>query len=176
MSDSMQQVLEYLGEDARPRPAPTALSRPKKRAGKAARPPAKKAPVGLEACGVAPGTSGQIVVRAPQLTSKAIVRLAEKLAVSQETVLCVSDIAPRTFHRRQEKDEALTATESDRVLRIARVAKEAERVFGSSEKSTRWLSSENRILGARPLDLLATDASAREVESELIRIDYGDFA
>lgn len=176
MSDSMAKVLEYLGEDAKARPAPFVLAQPRKRPAKAARAPVKKGRVALQPYSHTADPKGNIVVRAPQLTSRAIVRLAEKLAVRQETVLIVSDIALRTFHRRQEKHEALTATESDRVLRIARVAKEAERVFGSSEKSTRWLSSENRVLDAKPLDLLATDAGARDVEAELIRIDYGDFA
>jgi putative toxin-antitoxin system antitoxin component (TIGR02293 family) len=103
-------------------------------------------------------------------------RLADRLSVSQETVLIVSDIKLRTFHRRQEKRQELTEAESDRIMRIARVAKEAERVFGNSEKSKRWLSTENRILGAKPLDLLATDAGSRDVENELVRINYGDFA
>src|SRR5690606_8665213 len=101
----------------------------------------------------------------------AVGRLAAKLSVTPEMVLQVSDISERTFHRRQAKQEPLTEAESDRVLRIARIAREAERVFGSGEKASRWLSTTSRILGAKPLDLLATDAGARDVEYELVRID-----
>jgi len=115
-------------------------------------------------------------MRAPQLRSRAVVRLADKLLVSPEVVLNVSDISERTFQRRQANHALLTEAESDRVLRIARVAREAERVFGDSGKASRWLSSESRILGAKPLDLLATDAGARDVEHELVRIEHGDFA
>ena len=49
-------------------------------------------------------------------------------------------------------------------------------VFGDVGKARRWLSADNRILGGRPLDLLATDAGARDVEYELVRIDHGDLA
>ena len=62
------------------------------------------------------------------------------------------------------------------MLRIARIAQEAERVFGSPEKSSRWLSTEHRLLGATPLDLLATDAGTQDVEEELGRIEHGIFA
>lgn len=112
----------------------------------------------------------------PLLPGDAIRRLALKLYVDEKVVLDASRIPERTFHRRQEKQELLTATESDRVMRIARVGAEAGRVFGNDEKAARWLSKVNRMLGAKPLDLLASDAGSREVEAELQRIDWGDFA
>jgi putative toxin-antitoxin system antitoxin component (TIGR02293 family) len=112
----------------------------------------------------------------PLLQPRAIELLAGKLHIEESILLDVSCISQRTFHRRQEQDKPLTATETDRVLRIARVASEAARVFGDEEKARRWLSKENRMLGAKPLELLATDAGSREVEAELIRIDWGDFA
>lgn len=114
--------------------------------------------------------------RTPLLQPRAIELLAGKLAIEESWLLDVSSIAMRTFHRRQEQDQPLTATETDRVLRIARVASHAERIFGTGDKARRWLSKENRMLGAKPLDLLASDAGAHEVEAELNRIDLGDFA
>jgi putative toxin-antitoxin system antitoxin component (TIGR02293 family) len=72
--------------------------------------------------------------------------------------------------------EPLARDEADRVRRIARVGSEADRVFGDHDKVTRWLSKPSAALGARPLDLLATDSGSREVEEELARIDWGDFA
>jgi len=151
MSETIERVLHYLGEK-----------------------PPKVSPRHTVS---EPGATVVVTIfRAPQLTSKAVGRLATKLAVNTETVLDVSDISARTFHRRQAKQERLTEAESDRVLRIARVASEAERVFGDATRAGRWLSSVSTILGAKPLDLLATDAGARDVEYELIRIDQGDFA
>ncbi len=70
----------------------------------------------------------------------------------------------------------MSKAESDSAQRIACVTSEAERVFGDATKAGRWLSSVSTILGAKPLDLLATDAGARDVEYELMRIDQGDLA
>lgn len=114
--------------------------------------------------------------RLPLLHTKAVALLASKLNVDEQRVLFVSHIAPRTFHRRQEKAEPLSATETDRVLRIARVARQATDVFGDEAKAQRWLSKPNRMLGGTPLEMLATDAGAHEVEAELHRINFGDFA
>lgn len=172
MSETVDKVLDYLGEKPRKGGAgmPVASDLRKRAlaasAGKAAG--AKKARKGAVVIGS--------IRRAPQLSSRAVGRLAEKLSVAPEKVLDVSDISERTFHRRQADQKPFTEAESDRVMRIARVAREAERVFGSREKASRWLSADSRILGTRPLDLLATDAGARDVEYELVRIDHGDYA
>jgi putative toxin-antitoxin system antitoxin component (TIGR02293 family) len=155
MTETVEKALSYLGE------------KPKKAKSRAGRDSDSRRPVEL---------GGHLKLRAPQVSSRAVGRLAEKLAVSELVVLNVSDISARTFQRRRERQEPLSEAESDRVLRIARIANEAERVFGDSGKARRWLSADNRILGAKPLDLLATDAGAREVEAELIRIDFGDFS
>jgi putative toxin-antitoxin system antitoxin component (TIGR02293 family) len=87
-------------------------------------------------------------------------------------------VAPRrTLARRREHGEPLSAGESDRVLRLERIAEQAERVFGSREKAHRWLRSEIIALdGARPIDLLETETGAHIVDQELIKIDYGMLA
>jgi putative toxin-antitoxin system antitoxin component (TIGR02293 family) len=118
---------------------------------------------------------GGSVTSRVKLKSDAIDRLAYKLDVPEFVILDVSGISERTFHRRQQQGEPLTSEEADRILRIARVAGEAERIFGDTEKSRRWLASQNALLGATPLSLLATDAGSRDVEAELMRIDWGDF-
>ena len=115
-------------------------------------------------------------LRAPEISVGAVGRLAERLDVLDLVILEVSDISERTFQRRKLDHKPLSASESDRVLRIARVAERAERVFASPDKARRWLSSPHSLLGRAPLELLGTDAGARAVEDELVRIDFGDFA
>lgn len=87
-------------------------------------------------------------------------------------------VAPRrTLARRKEKGERLSRTESDRVLRLERIAEQADSVFGSHEKAQRWLRSEIIALdGARPIDLLESETGAHVIYEELVRIDYGMFA
>ena len=116
-----------------------------------------------------------VITNLPAVSARAVSVLAERLAVKPEVVLAVSQIPTRTYHRREKENTSLTPTEADRILRIARVASEAERVFGSPEKAQRWLSKPNAVLGAIPLTLLGSDAGARDVEAELTRIDWGDF-
>lgn len=85
-------------------------------------------------------------------------------------------VAKRTLARRIANKELLSADESDRALRLARLTAEADRVFGDQDKAGRWLRKENRALnGRRPLDLMASDAGAKAVEELLGQIDHGIF-
>ena len=71
----------------------------------------------------------------------------------------------------------MTEAESDRLYRLARLARRAEDVFGSREKAGRWLGKPCRALdGAAPLRLAATDAGAEAAEAVLDRIEYGIFS
>ena len=83
-------------------------------------------------------------------------------------------IPKRTLSHRLQAGEPLTAAESDRLVRIARITALAERIFGNEEKARRWLTKPKTFLGHKsPMDALATEAGARVVEEQLYRIDYG---
>jgi putative toxin-antitoxin system antitoxin component (TIGR02293 family) len=113
----------------------------------------------------------------PGLDATVVGTLARKLAVDEPFLLRLASIRARTYQRRKSDKLPLTETEADRVLRVARIAQEAERVFGGPDKATRWLSRPSAVLGgAAPLALLGTDAGARDVEAELTRIEWGDLA
>lgn len=78
--------------------------------------------------------------------------------------------------QRQSKDgqKRLTLAQGDRLYRLARIAALAESVFEDVQRTCDWLRSPQRGLGNRtPLDLLQTEAGAREVEDLLGRIEYG---
>lgn len=83
----------------------------------------------------------------------------------------------RTLARRRHSGERLSPEESDRAVRLARIAAHAERVFGDDEKAHGWLREPSRTLGgAVPLSLLRTETGAHLVEQTLHRIDYGMLA
>lgn len=74
-------------------------------------------------------------------------------------------------------NECLSPHESERVLRTASIALRAKEVFGQEEKACRWLNTPSRALGSQtPGSLLDTAIGAREVEDELLRIEYGVFS
>jgi putative toxin-antitoxin system antitoxin component (TIGR02293 family) len=83
-------------------------------------------------------------------------------------------VLPRKTLANRRKVGTLTADQSDRLLRAARVIAMAEETFGNQEKAAGWLRRPTAPLaGERPLDLLDTDEGAREVETLLGRIAHG---
>ncbi len=80
----------------------------------------------------------------------------------------------RTLVHRKSRREPLTHDESDRAVRIARIASLAEEVFGDDAKAARWLRKpKSRFDGRTPFDVLSTEAGARLVEEMLLQLDYG---
>ncbi len=80
----------------------------------------------------------------------------------------------RTLVHRKSRREPLTHDESDRAVRIARIASLAEEVFGDDAKAARWLRKPKaRFDGRTPLEVLSTEAGARLVEEMLLQLDYG---
>lgn len=82
-------------------------------------------------------------------------------------------VPERTLVRRKQAAR-FHADESDRLVRLARLAAIAEDVLGTREKAGRWLQKPNRALGgAVPLEVLDTELGARRVEEILGRIAHG---
>lgn len=82
-------------------------------------------------------------------------------------------IPERTLARRK-KEKRLSVEESDRLVRLARIAALAEETLGTREKAALWLSVRNRALGGEtPLSRLDTDLGAEEVEAVLHRLAHG---
>ena len=83
-------------------------------------------------------------------------------------------VLPRKTLAHRKLIGKLTADQSDRLMRVARVIAYAEEMFDSEEKASTWLRRATSILdGERPLDLLDTEEGAREVETVLTRIAHG---
>lgn len=80
----------------------------------------------------------------------------------------------RTFSHRVAKRERFSLDESDRIVRILRVAALGESVFGERDRLWTWLRApKRRFDGRSPLSLLGTAAGARVVEDLLGGIDEG---
>jgi putative toxin-antitoxin system antitoxin component (TIGR02293 family) len=111
------------------------------------------------------------------LPARSIAALAESLHLGYGVVGRKLGIPQRTLTRRLTEESRLTAAESDRTVRMARVFATASEMIGDREKAVTWLGTPNRALGGdRPLDLLDTDTGARMVEDILGRIAYGVYS
>ncbi len=110
------------------------------------------------------------------IPSAAVDSLATTLAISQAELATALAIPDRTLTRRK-KEGTLNSEESAKLLRLARVVKRADEVFGAIELALDWLKSPNAALsGTTPLSLLDTDIGTESVLDTLGRIEYGVFA
>lgn len=80
----------------------------------------------------------------------------------------------RTLAHRRAKHQPLSQEESDKAVRVARIATLAEQVFGDPERAWRWMRKTKRHFdGKTPMQMLATEAGARLVEEMIARVDDG---
>jgi putative toxin-antitoxin system antitoxin component (TIGR02293 family) len=111
------------------------------------------------------------------LPASSVLALAQKLDLGNAALSRKLGIPQRTMTRRLSQHSRLSAAESDRTVRLARVYATAVEMIGNQEKAVEWLRTPNRALaGERPLDQLDTDLGAREVEDVLGRIAYGVYS
>lgn len=76
-----------------------------------------------------------------------------------------------TFKRRRDR---LSATESEKTERLARVYATARHVWGSDDEALAFVHTPHAMLGGRPpLEVAMTELGARRVESLLWRLFYG---
>ena len=79
--------------------------------------------------------------------------------------------------RRNAQNEPLSVEETDKAMRLERVASQAARVFGNAEKANRWLRKpKDRLHGKTPVAFLGSESGARVVEEMLVQIDEGMMA
>lgn len=99
--------------------------------------------------------------------------LQERLGLTREQMAAAVRVPSRTLARRKREGK-LRPDESDRLLRVARIASEAARVLGSEDAAASWLREPILALGwAAPISLVDTDLGARQVEEVLGHIEYG---
>jgi putative toxin-antitoxin system antitoxin component (TIGR02293 family) len=102
--------------------------------------------------------------------------LKELLGVSTEQLTDVVGISPSTLSRRRKRGR-FDKDESERILRVARIALRAAEVLGGPENARKWLTEPARALGGeKPLEFADTEPGAREVERLLIRLEHGVYS
>jgi putative toxin-antitoxin system antitoxin component (TIGR02293 family) len=80
----------------------------------------------------------------------------------------------RTLAHRIARQQPLSREESDKAVRVARIAAMAERAFHDAGKAWRWLrKAKRRFDGKSPVEMLATEAGARLVEEMIVQLEYG---
>jgi putative toxin-antitoxin system antitoxin component (TIGR02293 family) len=121
------------------------------------------------------GDSSQIIESIRNgLPASTIDFVAGLLSLSRTAFLDAVKIAPSTIERRIRTGEALSAEESDRVSRVAKVLRRAVEVFGAEAPGKAWMTDSISSLGGRtPLSLLDTVEGYELVANTLSRIELG---
>lgn len=102
--------------------------------------------------------------------------LQEMLGLTEERLGSLLGMSRATLHRRK-KAGALDRTESDRLVRYARLFCQASQTFGGPAGARSWLTAPAfAFRGESPLDFADTEVGAREVEALIGRIAHGVFS
>lgn len=101
--------------------------------------------------------------------------LQEMLGVTEERMGALVGMSRATLHRRK-KTGFLDRSESDRLVRYARILNCVGAFFQSYGAAARWLNRPAFAFnGETPLDYADTEIGAREVEALVGRMEYGVF-
>lgn len=107
------------------------------------------------------------------LPKRSLERLAERLYLDRRTASAYKfKVVPQATWKRRGK--RLSADESERTERLARVLAQAEYVWDDREQAREWMSKPHLELhGNSPLETARTELGARRVEALLDKLYYG---
>lgn len=101
-------------------------------------------------------------------------RLARHLTISLTELLELTGIKSSTYHDRKKRGRPLSAEESERLYRLAKLAEVAEAYFDDKATACRWLEHPKVALGGKsPLVFGRTAEGAAYVLALLGRMAYG---
>jgi putative toxin-antitoxin system antitoxin component (TIGR02293 family) len=121
-----------------------------------------------------PTTQAVLAIRTG-LPAAAFAGVAKALSLTVEELAVILGISPRTVRDQRRKLGRLSSENTEKLVRIARIQHQARRIFSTDEAVSQWLALPAPALdGLKPIDLLDTDLGAREIESVLNGIAYGN--
>jgi len=91
-----------------------------------------------------------------RVLTKAVIRAARALAINQSEVAATLGVSDPTVSRMFAEKYLLDPARKEWELGalFVRLFRSLDSIVASDEKARAWLNSENRALGARPIDLL----------------------
>ena len=111
------------------------------------------------------------------LPSSSIDRVKDALNLNDKQMSAILDASQRTLTRLRAGRKHVPVSVGDRLFRIANIFVLAADALESEDEAKHWLRSRQVGLNNRtPLELLNTEAGAREIERLLGRIEYGVYS
>ncbi len=110
------------------------------------------------------------------LRYRAAEALRDRYGIATAELTFILVLPGRTLARRKVEGR-FRPEESDRLVRLGRIAALAEETLGDSAKAASWLRRPNRALANEsPIRQLDTDVGSRQVEGLLLRIAHGIYS
>jgi putative toxin-antitoxin system antitoxin component (TIGR02293 family) len=119
---------------------------------------------------------GQVAELKEGLPAGIVDALGREMEMSRKELARVAGVAERTLIRKIQEGR-LTADQSERMARMARLLTKAIEVLGSKERALRWLKAPRSYFGGKPpLYFADTELGCQEVFNLLGRIEHGVFS
>jgi putative toxin-antitoxin system antitoxin component (TIGR02293 family) len=100
--------------------------------------------------------------------------IASRYGLDNQQKEALFGIPARTQARYKKDDAVLNPVVVDRLERFKRITQQAIDLFEDEEEAKKWLKTPKAGLNDRtPLEVMATDAGAKQVEQMLYRAEYG---
>jgi putative toxin-antitoxin system antitoxin component (TIGR02293 family) len=111
------------------------------------------------------------------LSYQALASLQRSMGLSTREIAKAVKVSERTLARRKI-ERRLTDVESERLARVSRLFELAVSLFeGDEPAATRWFRKPAPALGDKtPLELVAMELGARQVENLIGRLEHGVFS
>jgi putative toxin-antitoxin system antitoxin component (TIGR02293 family) len=107
----------------------------------------------------------------------ALQHLKSELQLTNQLIARLTGASEKTVERWFKRRDRITPSASNVLYRVATIVALAEEVLNDAGQARDWLNaSQHGLGGRRPIDLLATNAGAQEVEELLKRMQYGFYA
>jgi putative toxin-antitoxin system antitoxin component (TIGR02293 family) len=119
-----------------------------------------------------------IVVEAKKgINAKAFFDVVSISGIDRNKLAGLMNVSLKTLLRYKQQNKKLSATKSERVLKLIALYKKGNEIFGDSAAFRRWLEKPAYGLSdMTPLELMHTSGGIDLIREELSRIESGDVA
>ena len=119
----------------------------------------------------------QALSKSDRLSYETVRQISDSYQIDRAAIRHILGISESTQFRYEKKNPVLKPNLADRWSRFERILQQAEQLFEDKTETRRWLSTPKVDLnGKPPVEALATDAGAKQVEQMLTRAEYGIFS
>lgn len=119
-----------------------------------------------------------IVVEAKKgINAKAFFDVVSISGIDRNKLAGLMNVSLKTLLRYKQQNKKLSATKSERVLKLIALYKKGNEIFGDSASFRRWLEKPAYGLSdMTPMELMHTSGGIDLIREELSRIESGDVA